>query len=316
MTDKIRLGISTCLLGESVRYDGQHKLDRFLADTLGQYVDYVPVCPEYECGLGVPREAMRLVGDPAAPRLMTQRTGKDLTDRMLAWTRRRIAELEKEELCGYIFKSKSPSSGMERVKVYNGRGGLSGRGSGLFARAFMDHFPLLPVEDEGRLHDPGLRENFIERIFTLKRYRDATAGARTLGPLMKFHETHKLLIMAHSQTRMRELGRMLAQAGKGGLAQVRAQYEESLLQTLKLMATPKKHANVLEHMLGHLKHALAHDEKQEMLQLVAAFRKEEIPLIVPVTLLAHHVRKHKIAYLQNQVYLAPHPLELKLRNHA
>ncbi|MBN1674361.1 MAG: DUF1722 domain-containing protein [Kiritimatiellae bacterium] len=316
MSEKIRLGISTCLLGERVRYDGQHKHDRFLTDTLGPYVEYVPVCPEVECGLGVPREPMRLVGDPAAPRLVTRDTGKDLTDRMLAWARRRVVELEKEALCGYIFKSKSPSSGMERVKVYNGRGGLSGRGTGLFAREFMDHFPLLPAEDEGRLQDPGLRENFIERLFALKRYRDAAGAARSLGPLMKFHETHKLLIMAHSETHMREMGRLLAGSRAADVPRVKAAYEAALLAALKRMATPAKHANVLQHMLGHFKDALSRDEKQELLDLIAEFKKGDLPLIVPVTLFRHHVRRHGVPYLRGQVYLQPHPLELRLRNHA
>ena len=172
---KLKLGISACLLGQLVRYDGQAKRDAFLVDTLGKFVDYVPVCPEVECGLPVPREAMRLVGTVKAPRLMTQRTGIDLTDQMQGWIRCRLLELKKEDLCGFVFKARSPSSGMERVKVYNGRGGLSGYGAGLFAKAFMEAFPLLPVEDEGRLNDAKLRENFIERIFAMKRYRDAIA---------------------------------------------------------------------------------------------------------------------------------------------
>src|SRR5512135_1105890 len=152
--EKIKLGISTCLLGEKVRYDGGHKLDRFLTETLGQYVEYVPVCPEVECGLPVPRESMHLQGDPDSPRLITSRTKQDFTDRMLHWARNRVAELEKEALCGFIFKSDSPSSGMERVKVYNDKGIPSKVGVGVFARIFMEHFPLTPVEEEGRLHDP------------------------------------------------------------------------------------------------------------------------------------------------------------------
>lgn len=169
--DKIKLGISTCLLGEPVRYDGQHKLDPFLRDTLGTYVDYVPVCPEVEVGLGVPREAMHLEGDPASPRLVTIQTHIDHTDRMNAWARKRVEALEAEGLCGFIFKSRSPSSGMERVKVFNDKGVAVKSGVGLFAAAFMAHFPLLPVEEEGRLQDPCLRENFIERVFALQRWR-------------------------------------------------------------------------------------------------------------------------------------------------
>jgi uncharacterized protein YbbK (DUF523 family) len=163
--EKITLGISACLLGENVRYDGGHKHDRFLTDTLGKYVTYRPVCPEMECGLGVPRESMRLVGDPESPRLVTVRSRQDHTERMVRWARQRVTELEKEKLCGFIFKSDSPSSGMERVKVYKDGGMPQKNGIGVFARIFMEHFPLMPVEEEGRLHDPLIRENFIERIF-------------------------------------------------------------------------------------------------------------------------------------------------------
>jgi uncharacterized protein YbbK (DUF523 family) len=177
--EKIRLGISSCLLGQNVRYDGGHKLDRYLTDTLGQYVEYVPVCPEVECGLGVPREAVRLVGDSESPRLVTVKTKQDLTERMMTWAGKRVKELEKEGLCGFVFKSGSPSSGMERVKIYNERGMAEKKGRGMFARAFMDHFPLIPVEEEGRLHDPRLRENFIESIFALMRWRELVQGKNT-----------------------------------------------------------------------------------------------------------------------------------------
>lgn len=176
--EKIKLGISTCLLGENVRYDGGHKLDQFLMNTLGQYVEYIPVCPEVECGLGVPRESMHLEGDPDSPRLVTTRTKQDMTDRMVQWARKRVVELEKEDLCGFIFKSNSPSSGMERVRVYNEKGMPVKKGIGIFAGIFMDRFPLLPAEEEGRLHDPELRENFVERIFTLKQWREVLAKKR------------------------------------------------------------------------------------------------------------------------------------------
>ncbi|MGZ3559068.1 MAG: DUF523 domain-containing protein, partial [Thermodesulfobacteriota bacterium] len=170
--EKIKLGVSTCLLGENVRYDGGHKLDRFLTNTLGQYFDYVPICPEVECGLPVPRESMHLEGNPDSPHLVTSYTKQDMTNRMVRWASKRVAELQTEDLCGFIFKSNSPSSGMERIRVYNEKGIAAKKGVGIFARIFMDHFPLLPVEDEGRLHDPELRENFIERIFALKRWRE------------------------------------------------------------------------------------------------------------------------------------------------
>jgi uncharacterized protein YbbK (DUF523 family) len=210
--EKIKLGISTCLLGENVRYDGGHKLDWFLTDTLGQYVEYVPVCPEVGCGLGVPRESMHLEGDPESPRLVTIRTKQDMTDRMVSWAKKRVVELEKEGLYGFIFKSDSPSSGMERIRVYNEKGMAVKNGVGIFARIFMDHFPLLPMEDEGRLHDPKLRENFIERIFTLKRWREVLVKREKRGEVVDFHTRHKLLILSHSPKHYQIMGKLVARA--------------------------------------------------------------------------------------------------------
>jgi uncharacterized protein YbgA (DUF1722 family)/uncharacterized protein YbbK (DUF523 family) len=315
MEQKIKLGISTCLLGENVRYDGGHKLDRFLTETLGQYVEYAPVCPEVECGLPVPRESMHLEGDPVSPRLVTIRTKQDMTDRMIQWALKRVVELEKEGLCGFIFKSDSPSSGMERVRVYNEKGMPVKRGVGMFARVFMDHFPLLPVEDEGRLHDPELRENFIERIFTLKRWRGVLAEKQSRGNLVDFHTKHKLLILSHSPKHYQEMGKLVARAKELPLKEVYERYQTLLMESLGLKTTPKKNANVLMHMVGYFKEQLSSEEKQELLDIIENYRQEYVPLIVPVTLINHYVRKYNEPYLKQQVYLNPHPLELHLRNH-
>jgi uncharacterized protein YbgA (DUF1722 family)/uncharacterized protein YbbK (DUF523 family) len=315
VAEKIRLGISSCLLGEKVRYDGGHKLDRFLTDTLGQYVEYVPVCPEYECGLPVPREAMHLEGDPDNPRLMTVKTRQDKTGQMLRWARRRVVELEKENLSGYIFKSKSPSSGMERVKVYNETSVVSKNGVGMFARVFMEHFPLLPVEDEGRLHDPVIRENFIERVFALFRWRQAMAESRSRRSLIEFHTKHKLLILAHNQQRYREMGRFVARAKEMPLKDLLDEYQVQLLEVLKFKTTPKKNANVLMHIMGYFKEQLSSEEKKELLDVIELHRTGSVPLIVPVTLVNHYVRKYREPYLMEQAYLNPHPIELQLRNH-
>jgi len=313
--DPIRLGISTCLLGENVRYDGGHKLDRFLTDTLGQYVEYVPVCPELECGLGVPRESLRLVGDPESPRLVTTRTNIDQTERMLKWAVKRVKELQKEDLCGFIFKSNSPSSGMKRVRVYNEKGMPVKKGAGLFARVFMDHFPLIAVEEEGRLHDPGLRENFIERIFTLKRWRECLTRKKTVGNLVDFHTRHKLLVLSHSDKIYRMMGKLVA-GGKGVPAKaLYGQYETHLMEALKLKTTTRKNTNVLHHMMGYFKKQLSPDEKQELLEIIERYRHGLIPLIVPITLINHYTRKYTEQYLSKQIYLKPHPVELKLRNH-
>jgi len=316
MESKIRLGISRCLLGDPVRFDGSHKLDRFLVDTLGAYVDYVPVCPEVECGMGIPRETLRLVGDPERPRLVTSRTNKDHTAQMQAWAGRRVDELDQEQLCGFIFKSKSPSSGMERVKVYNEQNGIPvHRGVGLFARAFMDRFPLLPVEEEGRLHDPRLRENFIESIFVYRRWRELLAESRKLSGLVDFHTRHKLLVLSHSPELYREMGRLVARAREAGPAKSFGNYQALLMQSLRLKATVRKHTNVLQHMMGYFKKELSADEKKELLDVIEQYHHELVPLVVPLTLINHYVRKYGQAYLKQQFYLNPHPLELKLRNH-
>ncbi len=312
---RIRVGVSSCLLGAEVRYDGGHKLDRFLRDTLGRYVEYVPVCPEVECGLPVPRPAMRLVGNPEDPRLVTIRGGVDHTERMRSWASRRVRELAGEGLCGFIFKRGSPSSGLARVKVYGEPGASPQLGVGLFARAFREHFPLLPVEEEGRLHDPALRENFIERLFALRRWREVRERGGQWRDLVDFHARNKLLLMAHSVPHLREMGRLAARSADPGDLGAFDRYEELLLRALSLRATAKKNANVLEHALGYFKKVLTPDEKQELLEVIDRYRREELPLVVPVTLVQHHVRRHGIPYLAQQTYLNPHPAELQLRNH-
>ena len=315
MNENFKLGISTCLMGESVRYDGGHKLDRYLVNILGKYIDYVPVCPEVESGFSIPREAFRLVGDPDNPRLITVRSKVDYTEKMVNWAKKRVIELESENLCGFIFKSKSPSSGYRNVKVYNEKGMPIKKGVGIFARIFTEHFPLLPAEDEGRLNDDRIRENFIERIFVMKRWRDYQEHNPNLGGLVDFHTKHKLLILSHSQTHYRKLGRLVAEAKKQSLANVLNNYLEILLNALELKTTVKKNINVLQHLLGYFKKNLSSDEKQEMLELIENYKNGYIPLIVPITLFNHFSRKFDENYLKQQYYLNPHPLELKLRNH-
>lgn len=313
--EKIPIGISACLLGEKVRYNGGHSLDKFLRDTLGRYVHYVPVCPEAELGLGVPRETMRLVGNPAKPRLVTTRTGIDYTGPMEDWARRRAKELAAENLCGFIFKSDSPSSGMERVKVYDDKGMPRRAGAGIFARIFMEHFPLIPVEEEGRLHDPSLRENFIECIFTYRRYREAMQKQNRIRSLIDFHTANKLLLMAHSPKSLKQMGYITAHIREITADEASRQYEKLLLEAMKLKTSAAKHTNVLHHIMGYFKKNLTAAEKRELLEIVENYRQGFIPLIVPVTLLCHYARKYDSAYLKEQTYLQPHPLELQLRNH-
>jgi uncharacterized protein YbgA (DUF1722 family)/uncharacterized protein YbbK (DUF523 family) len=315
VVNKPRLGISTCLLGENVRYDGGHKLDRYLRDTLGPFVEWVPVCPEVECGLPIPRESMHLEGSPDAPRLITRKTRMDYTDQMVQWANKRLAALQKENLCGYVFKSKSPSSGMRDIRIYSEQGQPVTKGSGVFAGLFMKRFPLIPVEDEGRLNDPGLRENFIERVFVNWRWRQFIQKNNTAKGFVDFHTSHKLTLMAHSPSALRDLGRIVAE-NKGAPPQSTLDaYLESMMTALKRIATVRKNTNVLHHVTGYFKRVLSPDEKQELLEVIGQYYQTQVPLIVPVTLLNHYVRKYDEPYLKQQMYLNPHPIELMLRNH-
>jgi uncharacterized protein YbgA (DUF1722 family)/uncharacterized protein YbbK (DUF523 family) len=316
MSASFKVGVSSCLLGNPVRWNGGHTRDSFIVDTLGQYVEFVPVCPEVECGLGVPRETLRLVGNPENPRLVTSRSNVDYTEQMQQWAARRLQALAKEDLCGFIFKKDSPSSGMARVKVYTEQGMPQKTGVGMFAKAFMQAFPLVPVEEEGRLNDPKLRENFIEQIFALKRWRDHLTQGKRVGHLVAFHTREKLLLLSHSEKHYREMGKLVAAGKTLPLAELYRRYEALLVAALSLKSTFRKNTNVMMHLLGYFKQQLSSDEKQELLELIEAYRAGSIPLIVPVTLINHYVRKYDPPYLKTQTYLNPHPLALKLRNHA
>lgn len=315
MSDRIKIGISSCLLGKNVRYDGGHKLDHYLAETLGSYVDWVPVCPEVEYGLPVPREAMRLVGDPASPRLVTRSSRIDHTSGMQAWAKKKLRALEKSDLCGFIFKSRSPSSGYKGVKVYSESGMPARKGTGIFAAAFIADFPLIPVEDDGRLHDPQLRENFIERVFVFHRWKKFLISGASAKELIEFHMRHKLLLMSHSQKHYSLLGKLVARAGNVKKEEMLSLYIRQLMEGLKLIATVKKNSNVLSHIAGYFKKRLAAEEKAELVQLIENYHKGLVPLVVPITLIQHYVRKFDESYLKKQYYLSPHPVELMLRNH-
>ncbi len=313
---QLRLGISTCLLGERVRYDGGHKLDRFLVHGLGEFVEWVPVCPEVECGLPIPRESMRLIGDPEEPRLIAPRSGADHTEWMRTWAQQRLDALAELKLHGFIFKKGSPSSGRFRVRVYKEDGMPAGTGVGIFARAFVERFPYLPTEEEGRLNDRALRENFIERAFIMCRWRQLLEENPTAGGLVRFHTAVKLTLMAHSPQHYRQLGRRVADAGNRPWSQLHPAYIEKLMEGLKVLATPGKHANVMQHLMGFLKESLDPDDKQELLGLIDEYRRGYLPLIVPVTLLKHHLRRHSTpSWVEQQFYLHPYPKELQLRNY-
>jgi uncharacterized protein YbgA (DUF1722 family)/uncharacterized protein YbbK (DUF523 family) len=304
--ERPRVGISACLLGDEVRFDGGHKRDPFLTDVLGPQVEWVRVCPEVEVGMGTPRETLRLVRDGDGPvRMMTTRTEVDHTGAMEHWSRRRLEELAREDLSGYVLKKDSPSCGMERVKVF-GRSSMPQRiGRGIFAAALLERFPHLPVEEEGRLSDPALRENFIERVFACHRLRAFFASRWSAGGLVAFHTAHKMSLLSHSTTKYRQLGQLVAAAAGMPREVVRSDYESQFMSTLRIVATAKRHTNVLMHMAGHLKKVLDPVSKAELGASIDEFRRGLVPLIVPVTLLRHHVRLHQITYLLGQTYLEP-----------
>ncbi len=309
----IRLGISSCLLGQKVRYDGGDKHDPYINGTLARFFEFVPVCPEMAIGLGVPRAPIHLVGDPAAPRAVgVHNPDLDVTDRLTDYGRTMGRELA-ATISGYILKSRSPSCGMERVKLY--RDGVSSRkGVGLYARALMTAQPLLPVEEEERLGDPVLRENFIERVFAYRRWQEAVAAGLTARSLVEFHAAHKLALMAHGPAPYRKLGRLVADAGARPLQELADEYVQGFMAALKRRATRKGHANVLMHLMGYLKRHLDSADKAELLELIEAYRLGQLPLIAPITLLKHHFRRFPDPYVAQQVYLNPHPAELMLRD--
>lgn len=313
-TDKIKIGVSACLLGEQVRFDGGHKQDAYINGTLSQYFQFMPVCPEVAIGLGTPREPIRLVGDPANPRAIGVRSPQlDVTEKLQAYGRRMGRELL--DLSGYILKRASPSCGMERVKVYQPNGVPIGKSAnGIYARVFMEMHPLLPVEEEGRLGDPVLRENFIQRIFVYHRWQALVASDLTPAKLVRFHARHKLILMAHSQTAAKKLGQLVARAGAEPMGDLAPIYIDALMRALKRRAGRKQHANVLMHLMGFLKRVLDTGDKAELVETVDAYRLGHVPLIVPITLLQHHFRRHPEPYVQEQHYLEPHPKELMLRN--
>jgi uncharacterized protein YbgA (DUF1722 family)/uncharacterized protein YbbK (DUF523 family) len=311
----MRLGVSSCLLGNEVRFDGGHKRDRFVTDLLARFVEWVPVCPEVELGMDTPRPALRLVGEGDDVRMVEIKSGREHTKAMKRYSARRVRALRGLALCGYILKKGSPSCGMARVKVYGEKSMPARRGRGLYASALMEAYPNLPCEDEGRLNDSKLRENFIERVFAYQRLGHLFRGRWTRGQVVAFHTAHKLQLMAHSTVAYRELGRLVATLKETPRAVFREQYERGFMAALAHVASRGRNANVLQHAAGHLKTNLDPASRTELANLIHDYREGLVPLVVPVTLIAHHVRCHEIDYLNGQVFLEPHPRELMLRNH-
>jgi uncharacterized protein YbgA (DUF1722 family)/uncharacterized protein YbbK (DUF523 family) len=316
MTEKIRIGVSSCLIGEKVRWNGDHKQDRYVREILSRYFEYIPVCPEVEVGMGVPRETVALYGDPEKPSMISKKTQTDWTKPMEKYIKSRINTLSADDLCGYIFKSKSPSCGMARVPLYSEFGSHKVKhGPGMFAKAFINSFPLVPTEEEGRLNDPRIRENFIVRVFSFKRFNLLLNEKFSLGQWVKFHTQHKFLLLAHSRKHYDELGELVAHSKTIKPSELKKKYGELFMEALTSKSTPKKNTDVLLHMMGFLKKLLTKIEKEDILSTIEDYRSEILPLIVPVTLIRHQVKKHNIEYLRDQLYLNPHPKELMLLNH-
>ena len=311
----LRLGISACLLGEKVRFDGGHKRDPFLVDTFGRYVEWVPVCPEEEAGFGTPRPAMRLIARDGGIRLQTIKDARDLTTPMRTLSATRVDALAKQDLDGYVLKKDSPSCGLYRVKVYVGEGPAARTGRGMFAEALCARLPLLPVEEEGRLGDPRLRENFIERVFAYRRLRDLFAAPVRAADLVRFHTREKLLLLAHSPTAYARLGRLVASVRGRVTTTVADEYSAAFMAAFGTLASRGRHVNVLQHMAGYFRGVIDDQSRAHLEEAIADYQRGMVPLVVPMTLMAHYARLHGVQYLLDQIYLQPHPKELMLRNH-
>ncbi|MEZ5332579.1 MAG: DUF523 and DUF1722 domain-containing protein [Thermoanaerobaculia bacterium] len=310
----LRLGISSCLLGEEVRYDGGHKNDAFVRGLLEPFVAWIPVCPEVEVGMGVPREAVHLEGELSAPRMVGSRSGTDWSQAMRRWARRRVEELSAADLDGYLLKRGSPSCGLHRVKVFVG-GMPRPEGRGLFAAELARALPLLPLEEEGRLRDPALRERFVAAAFAHRRFKDALAADPTPGGLVAFHTGYKLTIMAHSPEHYRAMGRLVADSGTLPWGELTGSYARLLAEALAVPARRGRHVNTLQHLAGFLKRRLSAADKEELGTVIESYRRGQVPLVVPLTLLRHHFRHAETpAWVHRQIYLDPYPAELMLRN--
>ncbi len=309
-----KIGVSACLLGHQVRYDGGHKRNQFLIDELDTHVEFVPVCPETAIGLGIPRPPIRLVGDFENPRVLgVTDSSLDVTDRLHHYAESQVSSFL--SLSGFILKKDSPSCGMERVKVYDPAGkNATRKGTGVFARVLMERLPLLPVEEEGRLNDAVLKENFVNRVYVYQRWQQLLESGLTAASLIDFHTAHKYMVMAHSQAAYQRLGKLLSNLSGDRVQNIADEYVEELMATLKRRINRKRHVNVLQHIMGYLKKRIDTDDKAELTASIEAYRRGETPLVVPITLLRHYFRNHHDKYMAKQFYLFPYPESLGLRN--
>ncbi|GAA3121065.1 DUF523 and DUF1722 domain-containing protein [Streptosporangium carneum] len=307
-----RVAVSSCLMGEPVRFNGGHSRDRFLSGELDPYVDWVRVCPEIELGLGAPRETLRLERSPAGPRLVTRKSGVDLTAGMASLGERRARTLDVD---GYVFKSRSPSCGLHGIPVYEGDAAVDRRGTGVFAARILAAHPLLPVEDEGRLNDPLLRETFVERIFAQARLRALLESDWHARDLVAFHSRHKMQMLAHDPAAYREAGRVVAHAGSRPREELAADYARAFGTAFARKASIGRNVNVLQHCMGMMSDSLDAARRADLGEVIASYRAGQVALSVPATLLRHHARGEDAGYVRDQTYFSPYPQELRLRNH-
>ncbi len=307
----LRIGVSACLAGEPVRFDGTGKRDDFVIDQLGRFAELITVCPEVELGMGTPRPTVRLTGTPGAPRMLS-RGGDDWTEAMNAYASRRAAALDRMELCGFVLRSRSPSCGLERVRVYDQHGVPQKTGTGLFAAALADALPWLPLEEEGRLHDAELREDFLDAVFALSRWRELTAEGITPGSMVRFHARAKLQLMAHNPALYRDLGRLVARAGTLAPDELASTYLPRFMAAMRTRAGRRRHVNVLQHIAGYLKRRVNAASRREVHDSIREYQLGWLPRSVPLVLLRHHAREQEIGYLTEQTYFSPFPLRLLL----
>lgn len=310
----IPVGISTCLLGKEVRHDGGHKHSRYCTQVLSQHFDFRSICPELEAGLGVPRPAIHLREYPDGMRLLEAKSSTDHTGAMQAFTDRILPDLA--DLRGYILMAKSPSCGMERIKVHNPEGQVVRRdGQGMFAAALMRAYPLMPVEEEGRLNDDTLRENFIERVFAYDDWMRNVAGEHlSAKALIGFHTRHKFQLLAHSEKIYRQLGPMLSDLKSDALETIATRYIQAFMDAMTKKVSRGSHINVMQHLMGYLRDAMEGEDRKVLIEQIEAYGRGEVPLIVPMTLLRMAQRREPADYLRLQQYLSPYPDELGLRN--
>ncbi|MGM0571419.1 YbgA family protein [Marinobacter sp.] len=312
--NKIPVGISTCLLGKEVRHDGGHKHSRYCTEVLSRYFEFRSLCPELEAGLGVPRPAIHLRESGEGLQLVEVRQGTDHTAEMQGFIDQVMDSLA--DLRGYILMAKSPSCGMERIRIHNSDGNVVHRdGRGMFAEALIRNYPLMPVEEEGRLNDDQLRENFIERVFAYDDWMQNVAGERlTPQALIEFHTRHKFQLLAHSEQIYRQLGPMLGDLKSEPLANIADRYIHRFMEAMTRRVSRGSHVNAMQHLMGYLRDSMGDADRKVLMEQIEAYHRGEVPLIVPMTLLRMAQRREPISYLDQQHYLSPYPDDLGLRN--